>query len=476
MYYDVTSLMSMSIADMLIKISTQIIAAGGEPYLVGGVVRDIVLGKQVGDIDVEVHGLSLDSLEGVLAQFGHVRLVGRQFGVLRVDGLDIDWSLPRRDSIGRKPVVEVDPHMSLKQACLRRDVTMNALMMPLKELVSNAHDEWHKGAVQVPVLDFYGGLKDIAEKKLRATDPERFCDDPLRFYRVMQFVGRFEMQPDDHLLELCKKIDLTKIARERIYDEFVKLFCLAKHPSMGIRWLKAIDRLQEIMPEVAALIGVHQRVDYHPEGDVFEHTMQALDAAAQLDLDLFESNAQRLRIMWAALCHDLGKAVTTDSQGSAYNHEIAGVEIAQRLMKRYTDDVELIHAIEKLVRYHLAPGQLLDGNAGLKAYKRLAARLSPNVTVLELGMLALCDMRARNPHEHTPLSGFDEPIEQFCRKVEEAAVAQGPEPAVLKGRDLLDVVQEGPLLGKLVKRAYEIQIEEEIRDKNELRRRVLDER
>jgi len=180
---------------------------GGVSYVVGGTVRDLVLGRGIKDIDIEVHGISLNSLEETLKKFGVVKLVGKKFGVLRLHGFDVDWSLPRRDSCGRKPTVEIDPHMTIEQAAKRRDLTMNAMAIDLNYVAQNfetisknfdqklSEEESFKN-IGLEIIDPYDGLKDLQEKKLRMVDEALFLEDPLRFFRVMQFVGRFEMLPD----------------------------------------------------------------------------------------------------------------------------------------------------------------------------------------------------------------------------------------------------------------------------------------
>ncbi len=342
------------------------------------------------------------------------------------------------------------------------------------------------------IIDPYGGLQDMHEKRMCAVDVKLFIEDPLRFYRVAQFISRFGMVPDNELESLCKTMDITGVAKERIFEEFEKLLLKSTMPSRGIRWLQSIGRLQEIMPEIAILQQVPQRADYHPEGDVFEHTMQAIDAAAQLDESLYRKESaefnsapkqikealaltarqRKLLIMLAVLCHDVGKAVTFDSDGRAHGHEVAGVPLAQKLLKRLTDNTMLLNCIENIVRHHLAPGQLLQQNASLRAYKRLAKKLLPPVTMYELGLVALCDMRGRNGMSHEPLrDGMDEAVE-FWQRVREAAVEHGPEEPVLHGRDIVDLVAPGPKMGELLKMAYDIQIEEDIHDKKILLERI----
>ncbi len=465
--------------------------AGGTPYLVGGCVRDVVLGCELKDADVEVHGLTVDHLEKVLKKFGHVRVIGKKFGVLRIDSLDVDWSLPRRDSKGRKPVVEIDPHMTIQMACRRRDLTMNAMAIDLYQTCRKIEaGESFKSISELKIIDPYGGLNDIAAKQLNAIDEKLFLEDPLRFFRVMQFIGRFQMLPSDELNKLCAAMKLwdeqtnAPISRERIFDELKKLFLKSSRPSLGIRWLRDIGRLKEVFPEVHALIGVPQRPDYHPEGDVFEHTMQSLDAAAQQSgyqaTDRLSTDDEKFLILLTMFVHDLGKVSTTDAALHCKGHEMAGVPLAEQLLKRITDDRFLIAAVKKLVKYHCAPVQLTQEGVGQKAFKRLALKLAPEVTLRHISLVGRADVLGRNAIGHEPLRMPELPehikrIELFLQRAQEARVDQGPEKPVLLGRHLLDVIPPGDALGLLLERAYHIQIDEGIKDWQELRRRVLEE-
>lgn len=444
---------------------------GAVSYLVGGCVRDLVLGIDIKDIDIEVHGQAIEQVQKVLERFGEVSLIGKQFGVLRIHGIDVDWSLPRRDSQGRKPVVTIDPHLTFKEAARRRDITMNAMGINLNHVV-----EQGANLSSLEIVDPYDGLKAIADKKLSAVDTALFLEDPLRFFRVMQFIGRFEMQPDEALQQLCTTMELrdagtqTPIARERIEEEIKKLFLKSYYPSLGFRWLAEIDRLEELFPELYALIGLKQSPKYHPEGDAFEHTMQALDAAAQLT---YRDEQEKVLLMLAALCHDLGKAVTTDEQLHAYNHDREGVPLAQRLLYRFTHDYYLINGVSKLVMYHMRPLLLVAGGAKASAYKRLASHLSPDVSMYQLALLSLADKRGRNPLGPEPLQDSFDELDEFLKKTEQAAVMHKPEPPALLGRDLIGDIEPGPAMGALLKKAYEIQIEEGIIDPLELKKRVL---
>jgi tRNA nucleotidyltransferase (CCA-adding enzyme) len=428
----------------------------GRALLVGGAVRDMVMGLQVKDLDIEVYGLSAEELENVLKKFGPVSTVGKAFGVLRLHRLDVDWSLPRADSPGRKPTVVVDPFMPIEVAARRRDLTMNAMSLDL---------------MTEELIDPCGGLKDIKNKILRTPDARFFVQDPLRFYRVMQFIGRFEMEPDDTLNALCKSMDVSHVSRERIEQEFKKLLLHARRPSLGIRWLHAIDRLHDVLPELAATVGVKQSPQWHPEGEVFEHTMQSLDAAAVI-VQKYDNDFDKMVLLYAALCHDLGKATTTievDGVIKSIGHEKDSKRLTRIMMKRITHDADLINAVSSLVLYHMLPLQLTSSNAKLPAYKRLANKLAHNVNMLMLIDLCIADKRGRNSKGHEPLTGDFPDIALFLEKTKAAEVTVSRVAPILKGADLFDIVKPGPQMGKLLAAAYEKQIAEGITDKKILK-------
>ena len=468
------------------KIVDRISQENGSALLVGGAVRDLLLESDastssartgsfysahpeekskissreiIKDLDIEIHGLSVEKLQELLATFGPVSLVGKSFGVLRLHGLDIDWSLPRKDSSGRHPQVTIDPHMNFADAFKRRDLTINAMGIDLKTY---------------ELIDPWGGYQDLKAGILRATDAHFFIEDPLRLFRVMQFISRFQMQPDQSLNEICSKMSLAGISVERIESEFDKLFLKSTRPSLGIRWLKQIERLKEILPELYATIDVPQNPDWHPEGDVFEHTMQAIDAGA---LQTYANEKEMLMGMYGLLCHDLGKVTTTrmiDGVWRSLGHEDAGVEPAKKLLKRFTRRVELIDAVAKIVRHHMAPGLFVKNGAKPPAYKRLALKLAPEVTMELLTKVSLADKSGRNGQSDLPLNKPLPDIEEFLKRAQQLHVAYKPEEPIIQGRDIADFVKPGPEMGRLVKRAYEIQIDEGISDKQELIKRILD--
>ena len=433
---------------------------GARPYVVGGAVRDILAGHTMYDLDIEVHAISLEVLQEVLEKFGHVNLVGKSFGVLRWEHSAIEWTVPRYDLSGRKPVVVLDPMMGIVEALRRRDLTINAMAFDL---------------VTRTVIDPFGGQNDLKNNSARSPDVRFFSEDPLRFFRIMHFIGRFELIPDEQLNKVCATMDLRDVAQERIFSEFDKLFLRSRVPSRGIRWMHMIKRLPEVLPELAATCDVEQSPQWHPEGDVFEHLMQALDAAAQSE---YTDTEERLLILPAALCHDLGKAIATKRVGEkirSIGHEIVGVPLARALMNRITGHKKRKKRVEVLVRYHMSPLQFYHNKAGDAAYKKLAVKVSPDVTLRQLIYLASADLRGRNGKAHVPLETYAPLLDGFIDRVKTLGLLDGPEKPILSGADFLDVLEPGVLIGKAVDRAYEIQLYENIRDKTRLKKRVVHE-
>ncbi len=417
---------------------------GAQVYCVGGAVRDLLLGQVAQDVDIEVHAIDEEILISVLSQFGSVGLQGKSFGVFRIASFDIDWSLPRSDGPGRRPVVTLDPYMGIVTALLRRDVTMNALAIDLFSMT---------------LIDPYGGERDLSEGSLRAVSADTFIEDPLRFYRVMQFVARFAMTPDSQLNELCSNIDLTGVARERVEKEFEKMFLLASTPSAGIRWIAKIGRLNELYPELGMLIGIPQNPKWHPEGDVFEHTMQVLDAVA---LDASGSDQERIVLSYAALCHDMGKALTTkqhrnDGRLISYGHESAGIPLAQSFLGRITRTTLYSKQVLRLVEYHMRPCAFVEGSAGAFAYRRLAYYMQP-MSLRFLARFARADKRGRNGLQQSPLLESVLCVDIFEDRAFQYGVLDGPIKPIVSGNDLLVAGVDPRQIGVLLQRAYWYQL------------------
>ena len=442
---------------LLAAIVEQLQQQGAHVLVVGGAVRDGFLGLATKDYDIEVHGIDNTTLESVLKKYGPISLVGKSFGVFKVHGMSIDWSLPRTDATGRKPHVTIDPHMSYKKAFARRDLTINAMGV---DLISHE------------LIDPFNGLYDLEKKILRAPDATLFEQDPLRFFRVMQFIGRFGMEPDEQLNKICKHMDISTVSAERIHAEFEKLFLQASQPSLGIRWINTIGRLQEILPELAATRGIEQNPVWHPEGDVFEHTMQTIDGAAQL---YYQDDEHKFILMCAAIGHDLGKTTTTkliEGVLRSFGHEHESVVFAKTMLPRITGKQAVIQAALILIECHMMPGLFVKSGAKAPAYKRLAVKCKGRASLFDLAQLALADKRGRNKNKGTPLTDFLPDVQEFMVQAEKAGVLLVQEEPLLAGKDIADIVAPGAAMGKLLKKAYALQVEQGITDKEELKRQI----
>lgn len=442
----------------LLDVAAAVRDAGGRALLVGGFVRDLRLGIASKDVDVEVFGVDTDALAGILGRLGPVKEIGRSFGVLRVGDLDVDFSLPRRErkvATGHRGFdVEVDPHMPLAEAARRRDLTINA--MALDPLTGE-------------FLDPLDGLDDLRAGLLRACDADTFGDDPLRAVRVAQFAARFEMQPDARLLWICHEQDLSELSAERIFTEMRKLLMKGVTPSNGLELLERTTLLR-FFPELDALVGVPQDPEWHPEGDVWEHTLMVVDEAARQRLSghlaetssSAEVRAEDEALMFAALCHDLGKATTTfleDGRVRSPGHDVAGEPKVEALLGRMRAPQDLIRRVKTLTRHHLAPALLHQQNSSDRAYRRLARRLAAGgVSMQLLERVARADHFGRTTPD--ALARTFPAGDQFVARARALEVeAQGPRDAV-QGRHLIARgIAPGPDFGRILHRCREIQDE-----------------
>jgi tRNA nucleotidyltransferase (CCA-adding enzyme) len=429
----------------VVRIGRAIEEAGGRAVVVGGFVRDGLMGLQSKDVDVEVFGLSLDSLEATLQQFGEIQTIGRAFGVLQIKGLPIDFSLPRKDSKvapGHRGFgVAFDDSLDFAEASRRRDLTINSMGLDI---------------VTGEMLDPHGGQNDLASKTLRATDARCFSEDPLRGLRVAQFAARFCMNPDRDLVQLCMKLDLSELPAERLFEEFRKLLLKGKKPSIGLEFLRA-SKLLRFFSELDGLVGLIQDPIWHPEGDVWTHTLMVVDEAALLR----DGGDADEALMFSALCHDVGKQTTTTNDGRIRSlaHDTAGVGLSDSFLKRLRAPLELTKAVGALVQDHLAPTLLVEDKAKPAAYRRLSRRLeAAGVRMETLARLARADHLGRaTPEAKARIYPAGD------RFVEIAVQLQVEEQAprdVVMGRHLIARGMEpGPHFGDILDRCREVQDE-----------------
>ena len=442
--------------EKVIALARVIHEAGGRALLVGGCVRDALMGNEPKDWDLEVYLVAPQRLREILDSFGTVNAVGEAFTVYKL-GHDLDVSIPRRERKSgrghRGFVIEGDPTMSVAEATRRRDFTINAILQdPLTS----------------ELIDPYGGQRDIDAGLLRAVAAETFVEDSLRVLRAAQFAARFEFQIDAETVALCRTMDLSDLPAERVWGELEKLLLRARRPSVGLNWLKELGAVEKVFPEIQSLIGVPQDPEWHPEGDVFVHTLLAVDRARELIDEL--SYARQVTVMLATLAHDFGKPPTTqflEGRWRSRGHEEAGVEPSLRFLDRINvhtiDGYDVRNQVVSLVREHLKPGEFYKkrDEVGEGAFRRLARRCELDL----LYRVAKADSLGRNaewvPHEEWYGA---EAQEWFVQRAKELDVDKRPPEPLLLGRHLLELgVQPGPRMGEITRAVYELQLDGRVR-------------
>jgi tRNA nucleotidyltransferase (CCA-adding enzyme) len=441
----------MQLSVELTKLANAIHQQGGQPILVGGSVRDYLLGQRLPkDLDLEVYCLEANELEVVLSQFGKVLRVGKSFGVLKLitQHAEYDVSLPRRESKSGKGhkgfLVNADPQMTFEEASARRDFTVNSIGFdPIQQ-------HW---------LDPHRGEEDLKKGILRHVGPA-FAEDPLRVLRGAQFAARLNFQMAPETIELCQTLDLNELSRERLLGEFAKLLLRAEQPSIGLEILRQTKALR-FFPELEALIGVPQDPTWHPEGCVWTHTLMVVDEAAKLRVG--EEKAD-LVLMFGALCHDFGKPETTiwkDGHWRSPAHDVLGMQPTEKFLRRLTDEASLIEKVTVLVREHLRPSMLYNDREKVTpgAIRRLALRVS----IPELLLVAEADHFGRTTEDALRR---EFPAKQWLLDQASKLDVRDEKPKpFLKGRHLLQLgMRPGPQMGKVLEEAFALQLDGAIVD------------
>ena len=451
-------------SEVISRIAEAVRAAGGRALIVGGFVRDELLGLQPKDADLEVFGVPPDRLRGILEKIGRVETVGEAFAVFkviigasrdtdtpaRIQQNAVDVSLPRRESKagrGHKGfLVEGDPHLSFEDAARRRDFTINAIS---RDPLTNE------------IVDPFDGRGDLRDRRLRVVDPERFGDDSLRVLRALQFTARFDLTVPEETRDICRSIPLDDLPPERVWTEIEKLLLQARRPSLGLALALDLGVVDRLWPELKALVGCPQEFEWHPEGDVWVHTLMVTDEArARID-DLDRGPA--VAMMLGALCHDLGKPATTaviDGRIRSPGHEEGGVAPASRLLDRLNvhtiDGYDVRHTVLGIVAHHLKPSAFKKAPTPVSdgAFRRLAQKVDLEL----LARFAKADCHGRS-------GTFDcSAMDWFIDRARALGVEHAAPPPVVMGRHLLDLgVPAGPEMGDLLKRVYERQLDGEVR-------------
>ena len=432
--------------------------------LVGGAVVDLIQGTPPKDFDIEVFGLPWERLAGGLSARYKTSEVGKAFGILKVhlpSGEELDVSIPRTDNHTGKGhkgfTVSVDPKMSYADAARRRDFTINAISVDL---------------ATGQIIDPFNGIEDLQNGVLRAVDPATFVEDPLRALRAVQLLARKAKTVDLGTKRLIRDLVPAQadLPAERVLEEWRKLLLKSKRPSMGLELMEETGLL-DLYPELAATRGVFQRLDAHPEGDVWEHTKQTTDVAAALRGRL--PPEKREALMFAALLHDVGKAVPGISkEGSAHGHDAAGEAPARAFMQRLRAPNKLTDNVSRLVREHMQPLFLHQSAAKSGSYDKLTRKVEEMSGDLEtLHLLHMADAGGRVPGgadlsdrrlEELSEKGSVRALRDYMESLKSRPAALVP---LVQGRDLIALgIRPGPKFAKLLAFAQSLQDDGQSKD------------
>ncbi len=446
---------------LAVKLSRAYADAGGSACMVGGSVRDLVLGQVFHDIDLEVYGLPAVEVERIARAFGDVSDIGKTFAILKltVDGIDIDIAMPRRESKiadgHRGFAVAADPDLDPKEAARRRDFTINALAADV---------------VTGEIFDYFDGLKDLENGVLHVVDPQTFVEDPLRVLRALQFTARFTLMVDEQTKEILRTIapSLAELPAERIGAEWRKLLLLAEKPSLGLQLGYDVGAYTVLHPDLVALHGTPQESEWHPEGDVWVHTLMVVDEAAKIIRREKCADAQALVIILGALCHDFGKPAVTHMDAGrirSHGHEEAGVEPTRHFLRSLAIDQNTIAQVTGIVNDHMKPfrfwkSDVCDGQHVTDgAIRRLAGRISP-ATMCELAFVTEADYFGRGPTaDFSP--AYDAGLWLLMR-AEAVGVRTGAPKHIIEGKELLALgFVPGPQLGQIITLADDLRDDKE---------------
>ncbi len=431
--------------EAVVKTARILAAAGGRALLVGGCVRDSLLGLEPKDFDIEVYSLSADEVIAALSKEFSLDLVGASFGVIKLHHHDIDVALPRRETklgLGHKAFsTDFAPGLSVKEAAARRDFTINAIYCdPLTE----------------EIIDPWNGRADLDEKILRHVSG-RFSEDPLRVLRGMQFIARFGLRSAPETIDICRTMTSENLPKERLFEEWSKLLTKGVEISKGLEFLRDTGWLR-YFPELEALVGCEQDAEWHPEGDVWRHTLKSLDAYAAARAAGADAR-EEIVVALGVLCHDFGKPATTAfdpvrKRIRSLGHDEAGVEPTLSFLRRLTDEERIIRDVPPLVRLHMRPFALWRNGGSDNAVRRLAAEVR---RIDRLVRVAAADSGATGE--------LPESCAWLLETAERLRIADSAPKPILMGRDLIRLgFRPGAYFGEILKAAFEAQLDGKFSD------------
>jgi len=440
--------------EILLRIGSIADEYGVEAYVVGGYVRDKLLGKEVKDIDIVVIGDGITFAKEVAAKLGIRNVVTYdRFGtaMLQLEDGKIEFVSAREESYepsSRKPKVK---KASLQSDLSRRDFTINAIAASINKK--------HLGEI----IDPFDGESDMKEKIIRTPlEPEKtFDDDPLRMMRAIRFSSQlldvssrrpFHIERDT-LEGIRRKADrLTIVSKERIADEFLKIIASLK-PSIGLKLLYETGLANHVFPELVEMVGVEQRKDYHHK-DVFLHTLKVVDNIAKA--------TENVWLRFAALAHDIAKPRTKAFKEGIgwtfHGHEEIGARMLKPIFQRMRLPMDKLLYIEKLVRLHLRPMVLVSEEVRDSAVRRLLFEAGNEID--DLMILCRADITSQNPQRVARYLKNYDIVLQKMREVEEKDRLRNWQPPV-RGNEIMQAcgLQPGPLVGILKKKIEEAILE-----------------
>ncbi len=453
--------------------------------LVGGSVRDRLLGIRSKDLDLEVYGLEPARLRALLEKIGPVNTVGEHFSVYKLvfyrsgesspenrERFEVDVSIPRRESKSgrghRGFIIEGDPLMTFEEAARRRDFTVNAILYdPLTE----------------EIIDPFGGARDLDRRILRAVAADTFVEDSLRVLRAMQLAARFLMEIAPETMELCRTIELSDLPHERIRGEVEKMLLLAERPSVGLQAASDLGILDKLFPEIRALT----QSEGHTGGDAFTHTKKCLDEAARLTVGLPEE--KRMAVMLAVLLHDLegstkgrrrvycdlfsseGAVASADKQS---NQPLNGAALAvlETLGIHTLSGYDVRSQVLALAREYRKPEEFYRDHKGGLSERLSDGRIRRLAGKVELDLLYRVAKACALGRNSPPVAE-----DWFMEKARELAVSHHAPAPLLMGRHLIEAgFEPGPRMGEILREVYELQLDGEVATLEEALAAALSER
>jgi tRNA nucleotidyltransferase (CCA-adding enzyme) len=449
---------------------------GRSVFAVGGYVRDLVRGKPPAEVDLLVTGLPLDEVVRRLRPNGRVDLVGRSFGIIKftLRKKTYDIALPRTDTAAEGPSrrhkdirVAADPDLPVEKDLERRDFRVNSMALRLAD---------------GQLVDPFGGREDIRARRIRLTNPRAFPEDPLRVLRAARFSSVLGYSVDPEIYGVAKEIDLSGLSVERVNEELFKILLLSERPSVGLEELFRLGALKQLFPELYRLTLSIQDSIFHPEKDdfghhsVWHHTRLTVDQAKALAGAAGLGQAKMLCLLLAALYHDVGKPATAHWEYKRgrmaitnNGHDLASERIVKKVLARFRvfswNGYNLRKMVPLLIRSHhrLSELWLNRDNVTKKAFNRLAAE-----TQGEIELLVYLDAADRAGRRERPVKALDRQGKWLLRRFEELEVSRESIKPLILGRDLIRLgVEPGPGMGKILKRLYEMQLDNAFETKDQ---------